>query len=128
MICKEIFESALRLLGESAETGDNDDYEERAPYLLASLCTDLCELDSALCRSAGLEPSKASHPLWIALESEFPLCARLASAAAFYLAAMLVIDYDEELSDKLYDRYCDSVSVISSAIPFEIESIINRYI
>ena len=46
----------------------------------------------------------------------------------FYLAAMLVIDYDEELSDKLYDRYCDSVSVISSAIPFEIESIINRYI
>ena len=63
----------------------------------------------------------------IPLENDFPLSDRFVSAAALYLAAMLVLDSDESLSDKLYALFCDEMSEISGEIPAVIESIANRY-
>ena len=40
MKCKEIYDSALRVLAESTLPADNDDYEERAPYLIATQAAD----------------------------------------------------------------------------------------
>ena len=42
---REIYENALRLLALSAHEGENEDYEERAPYLLAAFCTEMTELE-----------------------------------------------------------------------------------
>lgn len=44
------------------------------------------------------------------LDGEFPLHSRLASAAAFYLSALLIESEDEALSDRLFAHYAESLS------------------
>ena len=117
MLCEQIYYSALALLGESLNVNDNIDYEERAPYLFAAFCTEAQETDKAWRSALGLESQSTWNPTYISLDDLFPLSDRFASAAAFYVAAMLVVDSDEELSDKLYDRFCDAMSTIDSNIP-----------
>ena len=46
MTLKEIYKNALALLAESLDVSDNEDYEERAPYILATLCSQLSGLDA----------------------------------------------------------------------------------
>ena len=116
MLCEQIYESALALLGESLNPGDNNDYEERAPYLIAAFCTEAQETDKAWRNSLNLGTQIIWDPIRIGLDDLFPLSDRFACAAAFYVAAMLVIDSDEDLSDKLYDRFCDAMSTIDSNI------------
>ena len=48
-------------------------------------------------------------------------------AASFYLASMLVMEDFEELSDRLYDRYCDIVSRFCKAIGAENSPITDVY-
>lgn len=127
MLCSDIYDSALRLLGESVNDGENDDYKERAPYLLASFCNEAKSTDKAWRLSVDVGSQGEWNSVCIPLTQKFPLCDRFASAAAFYVAAMLVIDTDESLSDKLYERFCDAMSTISEDIPAIIESIANRY-
>ena len=114
MLCEEIYDSALALLGESLDQNDNTDYEERVPYLIAAFCTEVQERDKLWRDSFNLDAQSTWNPVFISLDTEFPLSERFASAAAFYVAAMLVIESDEELSDKLYDRFCDAISTIDS--------------
>jgi hypothetical protein len=45
-----------------------------------------------------------------------------------YLASMLMLGEDDELSDRLYDKYSDIMSTITTNIPALIEKINNRYI
>ncbi len=124
---KDIYDSALRLLAESSVEGDNDDYEERAPYLIAAFCTEAEAIDKALRRMLYKPEGACFNAVFVPLSDEFPLLERFSAAAAFYLAAMLVIDYDRELSDTLYDKYSDSMSRICSCVPALTESISDRY-
>ena len=48
MTCKDIYRNALAILAESMVPGDNEDFEERAPFLLANFCTELFDRDSAM--------------------------------------------------------------------------------
>ena len=125
---KEIYEGALRLLAQSSDGADNSDYEERAPYLIASFCHEVFELDCIARKLLALPLSAALESVTLPLNEDFPLLERFASAAMKYLAAMLVIDEDSELSDKLYDMYCDCVSRIREELPAAIENIVNKYI
>lgn len=127
MTNEKIYKEAMNLLGESVADGDNEDMEERAPYLIAAFCNEVSEVDRALREAEGDEKEVSFDTTWIALTDPFPLVPRLSSAACLYLASMLVIDEDPELSDKLYDRYCDSVATICSHLPASIETIIDRY-
>lgn len=127
MLCRDIYDSALRLLGESVNDGENDDYEERAPYLIASFCNEAANTDRAWRISREFDVQGEWNSICIPLTNDFPLSERFVSAAAFYVAAMLVIDYNESLSDKLYERFCDAMSTISEEIPAIIEAIANRY-
>ncbi len=124
---KELYEAALRLLAENPDTGETDDYEERAPYLLAAFCSEAQEVDTALRHAAGDSPLPEFNPVWIPLEGNFPLSAKLTKAACFYLAAMLVIDERPDLSDRLYDQYCSAMASLSSAFPAVTESISDCY-
>jgi hypothetical protein len=44
-----------------------------------------------------------------------------------YLAAMLVLSEDAELSDKLFSRYCDAMSRAVSEIPMVSGKTVDRY-
>ena len=122
----EIYTSALRLIGETELSG-NEDYEERAPYLLAAFCTESAEIDAAYRKEHSLPPRTNVSNVSVPLETNFPCADRFVNAASAYLAAMLVIDENMELSDKLFDRYCDIMATIQSEIPAKIEKIADRY-
>ena len=110
----DIYLSALALIDESSAKGDTSDLAERAPYIIATFCTTCKALDKKLRVRDSLEAQKAFSLVKLPLESEFPLCDSLISAATSYLAAMLVIDENPSLSESLYDKYCDSVATLGA--------------
>ena len=115
MLNQEIYEGALRLIGESLEEGENEDYKDRASYLIAAFCCETEELEASVRRRLGLGSRPSFNPVWVSLDDEFPSLDRLAVAACLYVAAMLILDDDPERSDKLYDRYCDSLASLETA-------------
>ena len=124
---QELFEHALRILSQSEELGGIEDYEERAPFRIASFCTQAASLDHRLRESLSLPPVKIFHSAYLELDEEFPLLDRLIPLACLYLAAMLVLEENESLSDKLYDRYSEGMSAVWNEIPAVLESIRNEY-
>lgn len=127
MKCKEILKKALRLLNEAAELEEDGDFAERAPYILSSMFSEAARLDRDY-RTANGEKSQISFStIYTELDSEFPLCDRFTNAAAFYLASMLIVDENDELSDTFYDKYCDSMASISSELMGKAEKIKNVY-
>lgn len=127
MLTQKIYDASLRILAESTVDGDNADYEERAPYLIAAFCTQVEDLDVALRHSLGESTQHDFNAVYVSLEDEFPLLDRFAPAAALYLASMLVMDDLEALSDRLYERYCDHISKICDQLPAVSTSITDRY-
>ncbi len=124
---RDIYVSALHHIGENPSSEQNEDYLERAPYLLAAFCTEAAETDTAYREYKNLGSAPSVDFVSIPLESDFPCADRFANAASLYLAAMLIIDENMELSDKLFDRYCDSMATIQSEIPARIEKIAQKY-
>ncbi len=116
MLTREIYESALRLLAESTAEGDNDDYEERAPYILAVFCTEVQGIDEQIRLLSGDEGKAVFDGIYVDLDDSFPMFPRFAAMAAAYLAAMLVLDNDSALSEKLYEKYTSALSHISDGI------------
>ena len=112
----EIYNSALSLLGISANSSDTTDLASRAPYLIASFCCSAKKADEQLRKGQGLPQQSAFNCICLDLYSDFPLCDSLSACASLYLAAMLMIDEDPELSDSLYDKYCSAMAEISSSL------------
>ncbi len=111
---KDIYNNALVHIGESANGEFTSDYEERAPYLIASFCSLAKSVDKLIRSTESLGNQPGFSPVFIALDSDFPLSDPLCPAAAYYVAAMLVIDEDPKLSDTLYDKYCDSMAALAA--------------
>ena len=127
MICNDVYAHALSLICESPESELNDDYKERAQYLLASWCTELARMDKNYRLATGESSQLPFSCVILELEYEFPLSERFAPAAAYFLASMLVAEENGELSDKLYSRYTDAVSSLAQEISASIETISDRY-
>ena len=127
MKCTEILKRALRLLNEKGGADENDDYAERSPYILSSMFAEAARLDKnyRLANDLGNQPAISS--VYTDLDSEFPLSDRFVGAAAFYLASMLIVDDNDELSDIFYDRYSDSMSAICNETRGTAEKIKNVY-
>lgn len=113
--CTEIYESALAMIGERC-AAQNADYAERAPYLLAAFCGEAGGIDRLYRKAKCCGEQPEFGAVMIELASHFPLSSRFFGPASLYLAAMLVLDEDEELSDRLYGRYCDAMSAICSEV------------
>ena len=58
---------------------------------------------------------------------EFPLCDVFAPAAIYHLASGLVIDENEEMSDKFFDRYISAILDIRKTLPSSVGAIVDRY-
>ena len=127
MINKDVYTLSMHLLGLGAERADNLDFYNRAPYLLALFCMEQFELDRHLRAQLGFEEIEELDRLCLDMNEDFPFLDCLAPAAALYLSSMLILEENEELYEKLYERYCDLVSSLQSGLPFELESIENLY-
>jgi hypothetical protein len=127
MLNSEIYESALRILGESLNEGENEDYKESAAFLIAAFCNETEDVDDSIRRICGLSEKPYFNPVWVSLDEEFPSSERLAPAASLYLAAMLILDDDPERSESLYEKYCDSISTIENSLPMMSERIVDLY-
>ena len=125
---RDIYNGALRILSESMLDGMNLDYEERAPYLIAAFCSDNAEIDKAYRKANSLPEGIEVNAVCVELDDDFACAPRLSSACCVYVAAMLIIDEYSELSDRLYDKYSDMMSSISSRLPSFVEKISDRYI
>ncbi len=111
MTNREIYDAALALLSEQ-EYEDCGDFEARAPYLLAAFVNE-CREVSGFYRAARTENTReAEGSVMLDLDGEFPLHSRFTSAAAFYLAALLIEADNEPFSDRLFARYADEITRI----------------
>ena len=113
---REIYNNALGLLG---ETGDEDfcnDYEERAPYIIASFCTQAIDVDRRIRLIENMDEAADFNHLHLDLDTDFPLCEKLLGCASLYLAAILLSDSDYEKADSFYDKYCDAIATLSASV------------
>ncbi len=124
---QDIYDGALRILAERCDAGLNEDYEERAPYIIAAFCYESSEADAAYRKSHYLPAAPSVSEVYLNLSDKFPCCERFSAAACMYLASMLVVDEDSELSDKLFDKYSEMMSSICSKIPAIVEPISDKY-
>lgn len=127
MTIKNIYDAALRLLGEKPDETRDSELSARAEYLAAAFCCDIAAIDRDYRASHKYEPQKPFNELFLELNTDFPLSSRFSKACSHYIAAMLVVDEDEALSDKLFEKYCDSLASAVSEIPCKREKIRNIY-
>ena len=126
MIYSDLYGAALRLISET-EDSIATDYEERAPYLLGSFVTEQIPLQKKWDASHGNEIGSYAPSLHVTMSDDFPLADDFIIPATYYLAAMLVLDENEALSDRFFDRYIDGVAQISLSLPMTTEKIADRY-
>lgn len=126
MLYQDILKSAIRMLGESDSNGNTSDYEERATYLLATFVSDCVSLDLKYRKLMGETFEKPSIPVCVTLSDTFPLSDVFGSPATYYLASMLILEENEDISETFFERYTDSVSSIRAEL-FAIHSTKNRY-
>ena len=124
---RDIYALALSILAEDGDPIDNGDYEERAGYLLGAFCSETAAVDRMLCDADGVDARGGALPIYLSMDEEFPLHHRLTGAAGYYLAAMLILEEDAELSDTLFARYCDAVSALCTGLPMKLSAIGDRY-
>ena len=119
---RDIYKNALSLIGERINGAVSDDYEERAEYILPAFFCVAKSTDKKLRKIEGKENQPSFNPVHTPLDNEFPLSDSFVSTAALYLAAMLVIDENSELSDTLYDKYCDNIASIAASLSVSADS------
>lgn len=113
---REIYENALRLLGETGGDDYCNDYEERAPYVIASFCAQVIDVDKRIRMIENMDEVADFNKLYLDLDADFPLCDKLLSCASLYLAAILLSDNDYDLADSFYDKYCDAIATLSASV------------
>ena len=119
MKIKYIYDAALRALGMSNGHEFDCDYAERAPYLIATFCSDAAQMDRDYRETHKLPAQEEFNEVYLPLEQNFPLYKRFSRPAVFYLASMLVIEENEALSERMFEIYCDALSTAVSEIPFK---------
>ena len=121
MTNRNVYDFALHALALHRVGEDTADLEERAPYLLAACCSEAQELDNALRQSLGQPLPSGVVGVYLDLDATFPLSQSFATLAGYYLAAMLIVEEDPELSDKLYAHYCDGMAAIQTRLDRALE-------
>lgn len=125
----DILDGAIAAVCEDVSTSHmTEDYVTRGQFILASFVVQYASLDAAWRDSHGMETVTVDTNIAsINPRDEFPLCDVFAPVAINYLAAALVIDENEDMSDKFFDRYITGVMDIRKALPAKQAPIIDRY-
>ena len=105
-----------------------EDYVIRGQFLLANFVTQYAKLDSIFREANQIAPQEIkTDTISIDPEDDFPMCDVFAPIAVHYVAAGLVIDENEEMSDKFFDRYINGILAIRNELPAKQSAIIDRY-
>lgn len=123
----DVYHSALALAAEVQAATLNADYLERAPFHLASICSGLAPLDLAYRKAHDIEGECVITTVSLVLSDAFPLCDVFAPAVSCRLAALLTLDENEILSEKLAANGDSAVDAIRKGIPAVAEPIKNAY-
>lgn len=122
-----IFEAAVRLICETPNSEQTADYTDRAPYILASLFSEAAATDAKYRLSHKLEKSESSPTAYADLDASCPLSDAFFHPAVYYLASMLVLEENEELSERLFAKYSDGMALICAELPATATPISDRY-
>ena len=125
----DILDSAIAAVCEDvSNSGATEDYTARAQFLLANFVVRYVDLDKLWRKAHGIESKEINTDIsMISPRDEFPLCSIFAPIAVNYLASALVIDENEEMSDKFFDRYITGIMDIRQRMPAQQAPIIDRY-
>lgn len=127
MTYNDLYLAALKKIGITSTATQTEDYEDRAPYLLASFCSTCSSLDRKYRKANGLKAATFSNVAAVNMNDSFALSDVLIPAASCYLGAMLVLEENEAMSDRLFDQYCDELASIEAALPAACEAIVSKY-
>ena len=127
MTTTEIYDAALRMVGEVSDVGLNEDYKSRADYLLPAACAKSAGADRAFRLAHGLEPQTLPEGMCYEPGEVFPLSAVFATAVAAELASLLVLGESPAMSDRLHQRSQEAEEEILRSLPFRRESIVSVY-
>lgn len=129
MTYRDLISSAIAAVSEDTTSSFGvEDYNLRAPFLLATFITQYAKLNKDYCTANGLEETVVStNVATIDPDDNFPFGDIFAPAAINYLASAFVIDENEEMSDKFFDRYINMMLEIRKNIPAKAAAVIDRY-
>lgn len=128
MTYQNLVDAAVRMVCEGVDVySDVSDYEERSQYLLASAVGQIADIDVAYRRAHGLPEQVWTPVACVTLSGVFPLCDVFVPAVEYFLASMLVMDENEEMSDRFFDLWSSAISSIRLSITASHAPIVNRY-
>ena len=127
MTYRQVYENALGLICEAGDSTDTSDYEDRVGYILATFLGQCIPADRQYRMAHQMSVSSLGVLAQVDLDADFGLSDVFVTPAEYYVAAMLVIDENEELSDRFFELYTDALSLLLSTLPCSTESISDRY-
>ena len=117
VVCEDVNNSRL-----------TEDYVIRGEYLLANFVTQYAKLDAIFREANGIEAQEIQlNTIMLDPEEDFLMCDVFVPVAIHYVAAGLVIDENEEMSDKFFDRYVDGILQIRKELPAMQGAIVDKY-
>ncbi len=125
----DILDGAIAAVCEDVTaSGATEDYVVRGQFLLASFVTQYAKLDGLFREAGGLEAQPIKTDIVsVDPEDDFPMCDVFIPVAIHYVAAGLVIDENEEMSDKFFDRYINGILNIREGLPAKQGAIVDKY-
>ena len=103
------------------------DIDEKFPFALASVCSNLATIDKEYRKMKEFENQPFFSEYTVEVDEEFPLSDRFVFPAIMYVSSMVLIDVDEKKSDDYYDKYASSVSQIISELHFDTGTTVEKY-
>lgn len=103
------------------------DIEEKFPFALASVCSNLAVIDKEYRKIKEMDEQPDFSEYILEVDDEFPLADRFVFPAIMYVTSMVLIDVDEKKSDDYYEKYASSVSKIISELHFDMGTTVEKY-
>lgn len=125
----DILNGAIAATCENVTTSRaTEDYIFRGQFLLANFVTQYAKLDKQYRQANNLEVRETQTDIAsIDPEDDFPLSDVFVPVAIYYTAAGFVIDENEEMSDKFFDRYINGILEIRQELPAVQSAIVDKY-
>lgn len=120
-------ESVERMAEEDVVAEIRLELEEKFPFALASVCSNLAHIDRKYRELKGFDEQEDFSECYIDLGDTFPLCERFIFSCIMFVCSMVLIDVEEKSSDDFYEKYATSVMQILSEIPGTNKSIVEKY-
>ena len=127
MKINDIYKLVTSILVKNEIETSYDAYSDRITYIAAIFCCNMAAFDRDIRESHNLPSQSAFNEICLKLDDDFPLCSRFLSAAAYYIASMLISHENESLSEKLYNYFTTEIKAIISETPSQKRKISDAY-